>query len=452
MAATPGQVGRLAAGAHSGTSGVAAFDTAQDQVKANRDAAVASLQQSAAQAGAPGALTAQLTGSIDAPAGVALNNLASLGAASGAQQQTMAQAVGNYTNEANQALPAITAQDNFDLSQKIGLLNAERAHAGGGGGGGGSLSDSEMRSRLIGLATQYRMGQLQNLSQLEKLDEARSNQPVSYPGVAEVKIPGGYAEQAGISRAPYNPNATPAQVNANPYDAADAAYQKALQNVANEKINVTQAQQNLYGPGLINDAQQIGLAEGGDPGQMYGILTPADAASYAAANEKLGLYHDPNKAATVSVTGQVLDPYKAGAALLSGEKLDKTAVAKSLGQTYIDWTSPSLNKALSTWVIAQNDPKLLAASPQDQRVAFLNDPANASLPKLPLVKTLVDKLTSDAQSGISSQQAGAELQSDPSFSAFPREFELAYTMAQPLFDYYLATHTRSVPVPAGAGG
>lgn len=433
MAASQTDIERLAAGAQGGTAALSAYDQGQSQVKANRDQAISQLQQSAAQAGAPGALTAQLAGNISSGAGVALNNLATLGAASSSADQSMQNAADVYQQEANQALPLIVAQDNADLSQKIAMLDAQRSHAAGSRavkvGGLGGMTDAELKTYLLGAANLQRQGILQQATQA--FNQQMAQQP-------ETPTPQPMTT-AQLQNAGMDANSPLAQAHL----AREQAIHNAIQGIDEPKRQALANLQNaVYGPGITNDAITIGVQQGLDPARLAGILTPAVDAEWVRANAYEGNYTQPSPTKT-DVSGQVLSPYQAGSKLLSGEQLTRQQISQSMGQRYFDWNGDStLQSAFAKWQAAQNTNVTNQPIAQQQQ-AFEKDPQNQRFQR-PVVSDLVANLQTAAEKGYGIDAAWARLQTDPAFQLYPREFQLALTMSQPLFDYYAALRTKAM--------
>lgn len=435
MVASAQAKGRVAAGAQGGTAAVNAYDEGAQQVKANSAQAIAQMTAASQQAGAPAALTAQLNAQIAQPAQVALGNLATLGATYNANTQSESDAGNLYKLEAAQALPVINASENADLAQRLNELDASRSHSGGGGGGRGgggvtgNLSDSEIRTRIMGLARQFREQQIGDLQHRYLVEAAAVKQQRPTGSGPGEKLTG-----RGSFYDPGN--------YVNPTVGAPNPYQVALAKLAQERANVGSQVNKLYGPGISQDAQQIALKIGIPADQAYGLFTPQDDAAYTSANQRLGLYTDPRK--SVGVTGQIGDPFTVGQHGLvdTGEKLTRDQIQSSLGRKYYDWNGDgTLNSAFQKWLGAQTNSAVLNMKPDQQRQAFEADAQNQRFAR-PVVDDIVHNLQQAAQQGYGIEAAWSRLQSDPAFQNNQREFQLALSMAQPLFSYYAALRSR----------
>lgn len=446
MAATAQQVGRLAAGAKGGTAGVAAYDQAQAQVKASRDQAIGQLQQVAKQANAPGALTTQLAAGISAPAGVTLDNLASLGAASGAGSDANQAATGNYLHEAGAALPLIRAEADRDLGQKIALLNASRA---GSGGGAGSLSDSELRTRLLGEATRLR-------AQIAGAQEQNVGSQAFNPGPLS-----GFADNDALRQALLaagNPTAAAAVgpnspvpnplggVQFQPFKTSrDDARRLAFENIG----------QMRYGPGITEQAAKIGIGAGIDEGRVRGVLPPSIDQAYVSANEKLGLYKDPNKAS--DVTGQTLDLQAAADQL----KIPVGEAQSLAAKTHFVWSDPNsvANKGLRQFLRDPVSPGVYTAADgqnydfntpggrEKAQQAFMGQPNAWQDYATPIVSDVLADAKRAVDSGLDWNTWTSNLAAVPEYRYDPKSFQLAFLQALPLFQYAALLHSRQTTAP-----
>lgn len=458
MAASPQQVARLEAGARAGTAGTAAFDEAQKTVSAGRDQAIRSLATVGKAAGAPGALTAELSAKVAQPAAVALGNLGQMGAVAGSAAASERSATDNYMREANAALPLIRADADRDLGQKIALLNASKSGGGGGGRGGvSSLSDSEVRTRLMGLVLQQRQiaatnaqAQNEHAVQTALTPDATSTWGDAGGVGAQLFSKNDASLENAIKAAVPSDGGPPRPQPQSTIDAQQAALQAAI----------TQIKQQQYGPGISNEAVALAPAVGIDPGLATGLFTPQVDANYVAANKKLGLYRDPN-----TVTNSTLDPVSAGQNLFNpsggpGEQLSPKQVQDSMNQHYFDWTSKSLNDDFAKWVKTL-PPDQLTGTPDAQgnptpspeqipalQQAFESDPQTQRLQK-PLVGDLVAGLQKAARGGNDLGTTWSLLQQDPAFQRFPREFALAVSIVRPVFEYYAAVRQHQTATPVG---
>lgn len=441
MAATTQQRGRVAAGARGGTAEVDAYDQAAQDVRSSRNAAVAAMQREAAQFGAPGALIAQLNAQLQAPAQVELGNIASLGATARNMAQSTQQGSDVYKLQAAEAGPVIDAQANRDLGQQLAMIQAEHAgdairaaaaHRSSGGGGYGGLSDSELRTRIMGLAIQQRQGMLGQATQafrsaMNRQPETPTPVPMTQEQIDRLGPPGPARDRLVAM-----------------HEARARRIHTTIQGIDEPKKTAYFTFRNaIYGPGIANEAQQIALRLGIDPATAYGLFTPAVDQEYVNANKATGMYVEPGTK-NVGVTGQILSPFEAGQKLLpSGERLSQADVGKSMGQQYFDWNGDStLATAFSKWAQSGAMPANLTNAPlEQQHAAFEADPQNRRFQR-PVVDDIVGNLQQAAQQGWGIDAAWNRLQTDPAFQLYPREFALALTMAAPLFSYYAAVRTK----------
>lgn len=470
MVATPAQAARLAAGAKGGTQGAEAFDAAQRQVASGRDQAIANLQRTAAQAHAPGALTTQLSAQLAQPAATALSTLSTLGAAAGSASTSEDSALGNYMTEANSAIPLIRAEDDRQLGQQIALLNAGRAHSGSSGGGGAPLSDSELRTRLLGMATQNRQavltrGEAQFRAALANAQAHLAYSSSSQPEAASQAFRGGITPAGGAPS--WFGQAFPGQAQPQgsvSQAAVDALAKRRNAIYATEHGAAQQREQaiitlknNTYGPGLVEEAQQLGLAAGVDPMRVYGTLTPNYDEEYVNANKKLGLYQDPNQ---TNVTGQTLPLTQAAKEI----GLNPTQAQAIAGKTHFVWSDPNsaANKGLAAFLGKPTDPSQpkvfqvgnttydlstpdgLHAAQQ----AFMQQGAAAQQYATPVVGDVLDDAKRAVTSGLDFTTWINNLRSTPEFRYDPQSFILGFAQAKPLFDYAAALHSRQATAPA----
>lgn len=448
MAATPAQVAQLAAGAHSGTAGVQAYNDAQAQVAQSRDAAISGLKATAAQAGAPGALTAQLAAGLAQPASVALANLGEMGGVARSAQDSQNAAQSTYMQEASAALPLVRAEADRDLGQKIALLNASKSGGGGGGraSGAASLSDSELRNRLLGMATairQQQIGDLQKRYGVELLATQSQRPTGSGPG-EKITGRGSFSDPGNY---------------VNPSVGAPNVYQQALADLQKERVTISQKTNDAYGPGLAGEAQQLGLKAGIDPARVYGVLGPAEDAAYVAANKKLGLYNDPN---TQNLTGQTLDPM-AAAKQLGYSPVQAQQAAQAKHWIFSSLGSPAY-KALSSWLGA-NPTAVQGVKPEQRdtngnlRYELLTPEQQAQAQKAfratpfaqQVATNVVGDVLGDAQiaagKGLDYRTWQINLMDTPEYGADPAAFKLGFAQAAPLFQYAAALHTRQAANP-----
>jgi hypothetical protein len=440
--ATKAQVDRLAAGAESGTAGVAAFDAAQRQVKQSRDQAITQMQREGSFG--PKALTTQLAGQLYKGAQTTLGNLASYGATAGFVNQQDAAGTQNYLQEANAALPLVRAEADRELGQRISLLNASRSGGGGGAGGAAQMSDSELRNYIGGAARQLRTGVAQDVSRQVAQSRMTPNPFSGFSSNEQLRqalLAAGNTEAAAAV-----PKDTAAQqvlggyplsgLHIQPFKTApDTARQMALANI----------QQQLYGPGFSDVARTVGDRAGLDPNRVAGLFGPAEDAAYVNANQSLGLYTPPDQRQTV--TGQTLDPYTAGRSL----KLQPKMVQQYLGNRYFDWNGDqNLNSAFMGWVKQYQVPITTEKELTDARKQFEQSPGGGTH-ATPVVQDVFNDAIAAAKTGYDASTYWSMLQTDPSFGPFQGQFTLAMAMAAPMFDYYQALRQRQTQAPqAGA--
>lgn len=478
MAASPAQVARLAAGAAGGSAGVAAFDQAQSQVKASRDAATRSLQADAAQAGAPGALTSQLSGDIAGGADTTLGNLNELGSVAAQGQQSQTDATRNYLTEAGAALPLIRAEADRDLGQKIALLNAGRAHS---AANGAPLSDAELRNRLLGQATANRQGVLGQAQQQFQvaLQDARNHLAYSTSDQPEAAA---QPFRAGITGNPVGGGGLLGNVVGDVTGAAnqmaggisqarvddlarrrDAIYQTQHDAALQREQAIANLRNATYGPGIVAEAQKLGIGAGIDPARVMGILPPSYDQAYVSANEKLGLYQDPTKQ---SVTGTLLSPQDTAASL--GWKPDR--VKSAFDQNYLDFTDPATAAAVKSF--AESSPNTgqygtLQTNAVTGNPDFVFSPnglaqAQKDFQGSATASRYAANVTADIiKSGLSAAAKGMDLNTWANAltpearliaNQYPDAFKVAYAQLNPVFDYYQALRTRNATIPDTSGG
>lgn len=436
--ASTADIARLAAGAQGGTAGVAAYDQAQKQVGSSRDAAVSAIQQSAQQLRAPGALTRNLTSMVGAPATTAMQNLQRYGAADAGAQQQDAAGTSLYSSEASQAIPVINAEANLDLAQKIAMLNASSQRA-SAAKAPKQLSNAALKVDLLGAAQQYRAQQAQqDAADQQKANNAKYSGAIAnaftnsalglfgdqLPGTPAPAVPPGVAASAPLGGWGSVPAPAPASsLAAIPglAERAQAARAAALQNI----------QQQQYGPGLTDLAQQLAQVSGVDPNQAAGILTPAVDQQFVHANEKLGLYKDPNAA---TIANQIAPVGAAGQAL--GFAPDLTT--RYLGEKYFDWgADPKLNTTFQKWLALPSQASLAGKPLADQQRAFEQAPGSAND-----AKNIVQDVVADAHAAINRgydyQTFARQWSAQQIASQHPASVALGLKMVEPLFQYNAA--------------
>jgi hypothetical protein len=436
-----GDAARLKAGAQGGTAGVAAYDQAASTVKANQASAIKGLKSDLAGVDAPGRLLGSLSAQVRAPGQVALANLADEGAAAGFAQQQETSGTQNYLTEANASLGQIRGEADKALAQQLAMLNASRAGSGGGGGGGGisSMSDSELRNRLMGLARAKREAMFADAQKQYQDELAHAKATLAYP-TANSKY-----EQMKTALPGAQQNLSPEM-----YDRLLARRREIFQTQHSSAVQRDQALQHMqikaYGPGIASEAQLIGLESGLDPATVYGLIGPKEERAYLQQNEKLGLYKDPN-AQRSTYSKSALDPYAAGRQLIGGEKLSSADIGKSVNLTAFDWNGDNeLINAYKSWL---KDAGLSLADDSPQTRAQFEKTPGASHYAKNVVQEIVNDAKDHAGNGWDFQTWYRALQGNPSFQLYPREYALAATMAQPLFSAAQVSNTARVPTYLG---
>jgi hypothetical protein len=489
MAATQAAKDRVAAGAQGGTAAVNAYDQGRGAVKASRTAAINAMDAEARQFGAPGALTRQLNSTVGQPGTTALGNLGMLGSVAENASQLEDQAANVYKLEAAQALPVITAEDNRDLAQQLEMLAAQRAHAGGGGGGGsfGGLSDAELRNRIMGLALQQRQilgqqlaasaarnAQMESTSRGYALGRAREAHTFVTPDANQQHMTsyrGGALSPLDAYLQTQNrggPGQPPSEFGTNPQPgqlgSAGQAEMGRLNQEYGQRVQAlaellkARTNNQVYGPGISGEAQQIALGLGVDPATAYGLVGPNEEASYLRANQAAGLYTPPKPQ---QVANQTLTAEQAGQAL-GWKPGDVRRAATAPHWAFSDHSSAAY-AAIKAWVAA--NPKLFPNAPTDPNTGAPSYPAMSpddqakaqlafrALPNARDVQTnVVADVLADANTasgrGLDFDTWRQGLMSVPEYRYDPRSFQLAFAQAEPLF-VYAASHLRNQPVPAG---
>lgn len=430
MPAPPAAVARLAAGAQGGTAGVKAYDQAQTAVKGSTTKALGGIQDATAGfAGGTNGLMPSLQHEVAAPGGVALANLARFGAADRAATHAGQAGTSTYMDEANAAVPVIDAEARLNESQREAMLAASISRSSAATKAPKQLSDSQLRTDLLGAAERQRA---EDAAQAQKLEAQRV--------MAQSEAAGGGANQTSAARAqlwgtPSNPSPVVSDPNAGPqpgggasplagYVDTETARQQALQNI----------QQKQYGPGITTLAQEIAqpyVAQGLlDPNRIAGLLSPSYDRTLLGANEKLGLYQEPGKIANTAA-----DPIATATQLGYDPKQYRAATSA----TYLDWNGDAhLKSALAKWT--RTDPigvKAAAdAGGNEQAVqhAFLQNHPEYDNPKN-IVQDVVQNAHSALVHGIDYQTFYDSWTHDPAALANPDAVRLGLSMVQQLFAY-----------------
>lgn len=227
----------LAAMANGGTDGVRAIQSAQDQIAAQRAAAVNSALGEATARGAPTALTDQMRTTITSPYD---NQIASLTASQGSRAATQAalQAANSaYFDQASAAIPALRtyaaakaaenaqkAQQNaIDMQLKQLDLQSKQADLQAKLSGGSTLQNLSKEFGGIGNANSYLKGQTQKYVDSGAglptsghggtLEENAGDNPVDNLN-ARTGLPDGYLSGLGTTGKPATGKSSPTYLNA----------------------------------------------------------------------------------------------------------------------------------------------------------------------------------------------------------------------------------------------
>lgn len=467
--ATAKQVARLAAGAAAGSDGVRAFDEAQANMQGTRNAAISSLRSDTASVNAPSALLGQLSRGVNGATGTGVGNMRSLGGVQDFASRQLGLGTDEYMREASAALPMIDAEAIRDESQRERLLQAGnagdsiRAAAArrAAASSGGQLSDSELRTRIMGLAEQQRaqvagaatgraQSRFKNISG-DFLDA--SGNPVAPPNLSATQIanigPGAPGSPNGAVNALVTQNqARRKEIFENSID-KEVARQRAL-------LNIQQAQ---YGPGITGEATQLALKLGVPSAEAYGLFPPSLDNEYVNANKNLGLYNPGGQ-----VTGQTLSFSDAAKKVgLDGAKANAAA-----SQQFLDFTSPSTAAAFNSWALRAdpNGSKYGAGTtvnPNSGKVEInFTDKglaqAQADFTAAPGSKSFQQNLLGQVlQEGVTAARGGFDLSTfvqsaSPQMvglsNQYPDVFRLALAQLGPVFDYYTEVRTRQAQAPS----
>ncbi len=484
--ATPQQVARLAAGAQGGTAGVAEFDQAAKQVQASRDQAIGQMSHASSALMAPGALAAQLQGNLRTSAQGALSDLGQYsGAASAADAQDQA-GTANYINEANAAIPLINAYSNQDLQQKIAMLAAQRARSTGRSGTSTPLSDSQLRTDLLGLAQLNRQqaGAQQNASyqaDLAHLDAVAAGGPTGPNALAPDQIlntapaigpvgpqgpqgpPGAVgflgsllsplpaAWKTGVGVPPGAPATAPPPTLVNSPAAVQSNFKGELDQQAQARqLAVQKIMNDLHGPGITDEAIQQGLnIPGIDPNRLYGLLTPQVDAAYVRAQEFAGNYKNPND---VTTTNQLLAPdaaaQQAGSSGVKGINgpLPPPVARQAMTSTFYDWTGDKkLNAAFKTWATGTGAGAIRSAGADlnAQHQAYINNSPDAGQHQTNYLADLVANARSAIKTNVGFDGFRQTIAASPIFADHPAEMAIAFAMVKPLFDAATVAATKT---------
>lgn len=449
--ATPAEVARLQAGATGGTAGVKAFDDAAAQVKTTRNEAIAAMRADNALIRAPAALTAQLEGQLMAPAATALANLSSLGGAAQYARSQDQTGTARYMDEARAALPVITAEIGRDESQREALLAAQNA---GRSSSGGQLSDSELRIRLLGEAESIRRQEelarqqqyQQGLADLAGRQRQRvQNIPSGSLGPLGPMGPGSSpTSTASGPQGPLGPLGPqgPAQLAAPAVDARQ--FQSQANRVEYDRVHQARAaalariENELHGPGITREAQQLGIDAGLPAGLVSGLLGPNEERQYLNAQKGLGLYQPPGE---TRVAQQTLDPMAAARAI--GMSTKDAEMASGLRHFLWSDNGSAANKGLLKFVKERDlDGKLYnnLTTPADvakARADFAATDLGRQFATNVLADVLADAHRAVGQ-GLDYTTWRQNLIATPEYEQYPRAFALAFAQAAPLFAYQAA--------------
>lgn len=460
--ATAKEVARLAAGAKGGSAGLKEYDDAQAQVNSSRNEALRAVTHSAALMNAPDAFTNSLEARVAHPADTALGNLSGLGTADAGARSANTAGTSLYTQEANQAIPLITAEANRDLGQKIAMLNASTARS----RAPKAVSNTALRTDLIGFALAQRaeraaQGQQNYRADLERLSALAKGGVTSPGALAPSEIvntaqaigpvgPQGMVGPGGPAPGPVTPRPmnifnppfvgpsgpqlvnSPATVRENFGDQLDQraqARQAALDKLLND----------LNGPGLTSEATQVGMQAGIDPATLYGLLTPQVDSAYVAANKRLGTYKDPRAAA--SVANQIIPATRAATEL----GLSPHEYRRAFSTNYFDWSGdPKLQATLQKWLATAQGAAFVGKPLADQQAAFEKAPD-----ALHNQKNVVADVIADAHAAINRGYDYDTFQrgwlNEPVARSNTAAVALALKMVAPLFQYNAAQQRSYAP-------
>jgi len=445
MAAPATAVARLEAGAKGGTAGVKAFDDAQQQVKASRNEAIHSLNRDAALVGAPGALTAGLDASLARPAATAMANLSQYGAAAANMNAVDAAGTQTYRDEARQAIGVIDAEARRSEAQREALLRASSSGSSGATRAPKQLSDSALRTDLLGAATQARAAQAADAAQQAQGyvqgDAFQADHAARLAALNPTPSMGGVVTGPASIWANRTPTVGPTPDEAVAQSRANdqPALQQALAQILNRQ----------YGPGVTADALKLAqpyIDQGIlDPNRVQGLLSPAVEQGYVSANTKLGNYTPPGL-----VQNAASDPIQTATALGYQPKQYRDAMRG----TYIDWNSKAIQHAINGWLKSSPDgPKLEA----DGDVNAIRDAFVAAHPSGQLTVPIVETIIANAHKAI---DAGIDYGTFVHNWTLGRDaiaahensdaVNLALAMVRQMFDYRQAQNRQGALTPTGA--
>jgi hypothetical protein len=295
----------LAAGAQGGSAGLAAYNQAAASITGARDAALADAASRSALIGASG-VDATLGSVISGPTNRRLADIESAKAGVTRDYESASRAHGNYLGEVEKALPIIET-----LARAKGEAEAKKDAADAADKSKASeLSDSEMRTRLLGaasveqeaaivdarkkvrtnrrqvrearddrqVATKGRKVRRSRIAQATKRGELKFDDPVSkFVNAAR----GGLVEREKGQPPPRT------------YDrAAELEPKKTKRVLQREKRELREAKGVLAAtkdPGFVTGrARQIGIDEGLDPALVYGLVGPSQEAQLGGAQKRVG--------------------------------------------------------------------------------------------------------------------------------------------------------------------
>lgn len=447
MAAKGAAKERLKAGAEGGHAGVTAYDKAQNEVRAERTATLDTIRREAKAGGAGTRLIGELSAPIREGAADTLGNLSTLGGAAAYFQDSGRESHDRYRREAEMSLAQIQAEADRDLGQQMAMLNAQRAGSGGGGGGGGGgapLSDSEIRSRLLGMAVQARQQALGS--------ESKKLEGMYKTALGRLQTPkqtrANYVERRDFEqqRAGRDPRGLDDERR---FRAAGAVVPAKIRQYTTQKADTDQARQEAifnitqrtYGPGLANEAIELGQMAGLDGSMLSGIIRPQDEQGYLNAWKKQGLYKPDGPATTSTYTDAFAPPSAAAQAL----GLKGSALSKAQGATYYDWSSDKkLQSDFAEWMLDQptpaNDAELWA-----KRQEFVDTQEGATGFKQNVVSSVKAAAKQMADNGESFEAFTTMLANDPIVMRHPEAVRLAVEMARPYFQAALIQRTKQIP-------
>lgn len=290
----------LAAGAQGGSAGLAAYNAAAASITGARDVALGEAARNSALIGA-GHVDSTLGSMISAPVSRRLQDIDQAKAGVTRDYEAAGRSHGNYLGEVEKALPIIES-----LARIKGESEAKNDAAKAAKASGSDLSDSEMRTRLLG-AAQLEQGSAVAAARKAvqanraEVGEARSRRQASTKGrqvrrsrVAKA-VKSGKLEFDDPVRRFQNVAAGSLEKGKNVRSYGKAFQigpKKAKQTLRREKGELAEAKAVLgqaKSPNYVTSrAREIGIAEGLEPSLVYGLVGPSQEAQLAGAQQRVG--------------------------------------------------------------------------------------------------------------------------------------------------------------------